>query len=180
MAVICGSPYECSEKVPTPTFWCFECQNAAVMSADTRDAIELVQCPNLDVALQQRLAFHREALVVLMLQERTDLVPAVRVAAARHSDPAVYTAAAASTLTPAEELWKLHFKDEPDLLYVLAGNPSIGPKGLSNLARHPDPVIAQRARDTLMTLLHHQPAPQGLSASPFHRPPVAAARPHGA
>jgi hypothetical protein len=170
MADACGSPYACRTKVAGRGSWCFDCQSSAASSAAVGDNIALARCPNLDGIFQGRLAFHPEPLVRIVLQERSDLLEDTRRTLARDVDPAVYTAAAASTATPQDELLRLHYRDEPDLLWVLAGNVALGAQGLANLTGHPNRDIAERARNTIMTIMANGAMPTGLDGSPFHRP----------
>lgn len=175
MADVCGSPYACRTKVAERGYWCLDCQSSAASSAAVGDNITLARCPNLAGIFQGRLAFHPEPLVRIVLQERSDLLPDTRRTLARDADPAVYTAAAASTATPQDELLKLHYRDEPDLLWVLAGNVALGARGLGNLTGHPNRTIAERARNTVMTIMAGAAMPTGLDGSPFHRPAPPAA-----
>ncbi|HLH46924.1 MAG TPA: hypothetical protein VKV25_07180 [Acidimicrobiales bacterium] len=171
----CASPYNCKTAVGGPGHWCGPCQARALTSDRLGDVLHLAQAPNL--LYHERLAAHPEPLVRAMLYERPDLFPQIRLALALDRDPMLRTLAAGSASTPPQALRRLLYDDDPELLFVLASNRRLGAAGLRLLTRHPDPAIAERARDTLLDLAaarlgHERRVPEGLSASPFHRPPA--------
>ena len=156
MSVRCASEKKsCRNTVERDGDWCVDCQDELVSSRQIGDAILLARVPNLEPAYQARLATHPQALVrMILINERSDLVEPVRSVLLQDADEAVLEMAAAVLQeTSSDNLFQLLYRDQPELLFHLAGNPHLRPEGLKMLSQHPDPVIAGRAGDTIQEVL---------------------------
>jgi hypothetical protein len=150
MSEKCASRWPCHQSVEAASWWCDKCQQQALSSQGIGDQTAVARVPNLNPSYQPRLATHPQALVRLVVLERTDLTDAVRAALTKDPDEHVRIAAAALRETPGQDLFRLIYQDNPDLLWVLAGNATLHPRGLQLLCEHPAPAIAERAKKTLL------------------------------
>ena len=155
MSYKCASEKKnCRTAVEFNGYWCAECQSNLISSRQFGDAVMLARIPNLDSTYQPRLASHPQALVrMILINERNDLTEPVRAVLLHDYDESVLEmAAGALSETRNHDLFNLIYRDEPELLFHLASNKNLAPRGLQMLCGHPDPVIAQKAEYTLQEI----------------------------
>lgn len=153
----CASIFDCKESVRAPGEWCGNCQARASRSREIGTWIHLARVPNLDERYQVFIVTHPKDIVRIVLLERWDLIDEVRSSLLRDRDDTVKRLAAAKLKeTKNWDLLRLIYEDTAILMHALAGNRHLHPRGLQLLSEHPNKEVAQRAFETMMTVMRAQ------------------------